>query len=452
MSSRGWALHAWIKSRPQRALMARFYWGVYVSAPVRWWWSAWWPAVLLGALLLLPLAFAWLSTMTPLRRVNPGLVAPSLVLAVAASLALTAALWRVSGPLALVWTWAVLRTVWSGVQVPSLVVLLWLLAGLVLYLLLFHAPTDVEASMLGMWPWALLVVGAFGVLDVLRIVPMVTGPTGAPAPLWTARLAGQPHGLFDHPNDFAAFFALGLAPLLVWCSSGRWPRWLVVAPWAGLLVLSQTRAIYLALVFVGLVWLACRWGPLNIPDDWWLVGGVALFALAGAVSVGGELARADQYTLGGRAVPWALALVAWWQENQWIGGFWIGGGLGAWEFWSQHPLGPLAQGVPWIPGMIGQGAHTAWYREAYSEVVQTGFELGVIGLTLGLAVLAQALRDAWEAWDENGPAGPFWAWAGVVMIAAPLLFFHPILHRPALVLVLLIAAARLRRARCLSEA
>lgn len=435
-------------SGPGGILYLRY--GVWLGRKI--WFAPWWLARAcarlrrgvggLGwALLLVLLVSAPPISMPGTHGVDPMASWPVLVFFAAGALAIGAWLWEVSGPLALMWGWAVGTTIAAGAQVHSVIPCAYLLAGLVLYRRLVSAPAVVVDRWIRRGLIAALVVtAAIGTLNVAGIVPTVTVQQVV-LPLWiiNPRAAGKPHGMLTHPNDFALFVTLALPVLIAWIvASRRWRRGaacLLLLVLVGLLVKSETRAAAAGLVAAALALFAVR-GARGV----W-VGAVAASGalLAAMVAFAPYLLS----TLGGRTPAWTLGFDAAWTGYAWNwAGPWFGGGLGAWARWAAHPFMPIRAGAPWIP-WIEQGAWWSWWIEAFNEYLQIQFELGLVGLVLAVMVLAQALGDAYAL--RASPAGLMWG--AVIIIGAVAAGLHPILHRPALSVVLIVAAARLRSMR-----
>ena len=375
-----------------------------------------------------------------------------------------------SVPLALLLGWAGARTLAAGLPLRSTLLLAEVVAVLTAYLVAAALPAGADRWLLvGLALAALLTawVGLEQVLGVGWTLDGLTAATGAVlAPRgWSARpqdtplagehgvqqrsgllvrgtVVGQPQAFLGHPNHFGVFLALAL-PAVLWVVAGRamgvtpsspvpvsatgnewtWRSWLGWAVGGGLLVmvvLSRSRTAVIALGLLAGLWIWPRiglWVRLAfVPVGAGLATGIVEAVASGEANLGFRL-RA--WRLG-----WATALRA----------PWAGWGLGTWRFWALDPRGPIAAYI---------GARDAgWWREAFNEPLQLFFELGGVGLALGLVCLGQLALDAGRGWRAGGAGRP---WAGTATVGLVALWTTAVFHYPPLMLPVLVAAARLRR-------
>ncbi len=375
-----------------------------------------------------------------------------------------------SVPLALLLTWAGARTLVAGLPLRSTLLLASAVAVLALYVLAAGLPIGADRWLLGGLAAAALLTAWVGVEQVVGVDWTVRGLNAATGlavrPFgWSARpqesslaamawdvqqrsgfvmrsgVLGQPHGFLGHPNHFGVFLALALPAALrlaglfhVPDRKGRFARrakpapsirrrlglpWIVGASLLTMILLSRSRTALAALGLLALVWL---WPCL---DRRLRLGSLAL-AGVGAAGLGYTVFTGAQ-TLGARVVAWRLG----WEMT--TGAPWVGWGLGTWRLWALDPRGPVAAEPRLTP--------FGWWETAFSEPMQLVFELGAVGLALGLLCLAQLARDAWRGWRAGGESQ---AWAGVSGVGLIALWTTSLLHYPPLAVPLLIAAARLR--------
>ena len=350
-------------------------------------------------------ALVLLAVMLPLPVITiSSQRVPTLAMLLGAVLVLLlGVVWPVSPPLALGLLWATARMLYQGTPDRSLILLVELLALAVLYALAAgHGPP-------ALWRWA----GA-GALVAATLQTAVGLDQAIRAPL-TA-----PSGLLYHSNYFGLLLALAF-PLLIhatrtWAAPLRLP---LLGAWVVLVLAARTRAAIAGVLVVGALAL---WRPLSARVGPWCRA-MVLFGVAGWALAGLQLARpAGWARLDDRLHVWQILLVAWWTNDI----AWLGAGLGFWRVYALWIGSPLA-GNP-------------WFTEAHNEPLQLLFELGPVGLGLGLWWWARILAGARRLWRLDHDDGR--AWAGVVLVGSLAIPVSAILHVPEVGLLLMVAAAR----------
>ena len=423
------------------------------GVPRCWRWSlpsSWlWLALLVGVAIPIPV------TLKGFEAVGPETAWPLIWVLVAASGMLIAQLARASWPLALGFGYVIYRTWWTGFPQRSLEVLALTVCGVLLYLAALRVPRSLEAwaarvilagaginAALGLWNltarlrperWQLVTHLEVIVRGQRHWVELPWGPLSFQHPAYPFQLVregflGLPTGLFPHPNEFGLFLALVL-PLIAWAVGRAWLRWGLVGLGGALVGLSQSRIALVAVVVMAL----CRLRPAG---RWLAAGGTALAAaLGGAVLWGGPAT-----TLGGRLPVWWAAWDWLWERNP----VW-GIGWGLWKVWALWPNGPVWTGSP-RHGLPGQARMSAWWTEAQGEPMQLVFELGIVGLAVGLWWAISAGREGWGVFRHGDGLGR--AWVLVLIGAGVCLWMAPVFRTPQTAVLVLFALGRVRaRAR-----
>ena len=264
-----------------------------------------------------------------------------------------------------------------------------------------------------------------------QLVELPWGPLSFRHPAYPFQLVregflGLPTGLFPHPNEFGVFLVLVL-PLLAWAVGSGWLRWGLLGVGATLIGLSQARIALAALLILALGGLrpAWRWpvalvGSLGaMGAGWWLLPGAS-----------------PPFTLGGR-------LPVWWAAWDWL---WArdpvwGIGWGLWKVWALWPNGPVWTGSP-RHGLPGQARMSAWWTEAQGEPMQLVFELGIVGLAVGLWWAISAGREGWGVFRHGDGLGR--AWVLVLIGAGVCLWMAPVFRTPQTAVLVLFALGRVR--------
>lgn len=412
-----------------------------------------------GALLLLaPLPFqtGWLWW------TDPSLVWPTIWLV---SAGLTA-LWFGVAPLP--WAaaaglgWASWRVWQGGILGRSLEVLVLVGLGAVLYGAATRLPLWSERWLawlilipaggnagLGLWNLTAPLTPAWRVLDPGTGLPpfwrafLSQDPYGHPPP-WIGPLSfqhpaypwraiqesfwGLPHGLFVHPNYWALYLALCL-PLVWWALSSR-RRVALVTVW-GWVVLIATSRSWAATGAAFLVATILSWSAMPRVLS---VGVLAILPLG--LGVGWLALKGVPFTLGGRWPVWQIGL-----EWVWGRARWIGEGLGMWRVWALWEQGPIWLGSP-RHGFPAQDRMAGWWAEAQGEPVQLLFELGLIGLGIGLWWAGTVAWEGWCVWRTRDGLGR--AWVAILVVAGLTSLFTIPFRLPATVGLLLFAAGRVR--------
>lgn len=409
--------------------------------------------------------------MVPSAQNDPQWTWPFYWVALTGLLAGVAWLRRISWPAALLCGWAVLEVFWWAWQGRSLWCLVQMAGGLVVYVVASNLPARADRPLAGL-------VTLFAMLQVLHGTAEVLG--WAPWLRVKDHVAGLPHGLLYHPNFFGLFLALCLPMALAYflarggrarAFGGPCVAWLVV-----LLGLSRARMAILALGPT-LIWLMSEawvaleaWGNYRDRMRRWVLYPACGLLLLGLIVGAYILKPALLTSFGGRSVAATVAAVdmaEWRVDGQWrgpgmvgwYGGLWTGAGLGMWRLWATWPQGRLrAIGVPEL-GIREQRAFSGWWEEAMNEPLQLLFELGWIGLALGLLIVWQVIRDVgWatgsrvKVINQVAEPSPLFsdvthfarAWSCVAVIGLLTMAVAPLFHHVALAVPILLAAGRLR--------
>lgn len=400
--------------------------------------------VALEVLVVLPLPI----TLRLFAGAEAGVSWPVLWLLAGGFLAICHAVATRSVPLALLLAWAGARTLIAGLPLRSTFLVAEVVAVLALYVLAVALPARADRWLLGGLAGAALLTAWVGFEQVLGVGWTVEGLNAATGVVmrpfgWSARaqesalrlapevqqrsglivrgdVLGQPHGFLGHPNHFGVFLALALpAALQSFARRAKQIGWVVGGGLLALILLSRSRTAWVALGFVGLLWLWPRLGSR-------VRLGAALIVGAAGVGVGYALLT-GAVTLGFRLRAWRLG----WEVA--MRAPWTGWGLGMWRFWALDPRGPIA-------AWTGE-RDAGWWLDAFNEPLQLFFELGAVGAAFGLLCLAQLTKDAWHGWQAGGAAQ---AWAATALVALVALWTTSLFHYPPLLLPVLVAAARLR--------
>lgn len=332
-------------------------------------------------------------------------------------------------PLAVLVAWMALRAVQIGAPRRTLEVLGWTVgAALAVWLL---------RAWQGFRCWAALALllgglinASLGILNLFGIYWPVALKAHA-----VDYHAHRPTGLLGHPNHWGLYLALTL-PLVDLLAQGlrddvprlrRWIRPALVGTWAGLILLSLSAAATgaAAVVLVVLAWPSLsRRARAAVP-----VAAVLVVLALAFLRPSGDL-------LGGRGPYWVLAARTWW-ENAPV----LGIGPGTYRAWALWEDGPIARGVPGL--LVGQWQFRYSQTEAFSEPLQLGFELGLVGFALGGWLFATGARDVVHAVCTGCRRER--AWALVLLVAMLALWVASPFHHGALTLPVVIALAYVRR-------
>lgn len=344
----------------------------------------------------------------------------------AAGLVVLGRIAAVSWPFAALLGLAVVRGAWHGFPPRTLQVLtLALFAGL-LYAAARWLP-DREAR----WAaWGLVlgasVEGLFGLLNAFGVYPWMQ---------WVSpEHLGKPMGLLTHPNYWGSWMALSMP--VVWALCG--------APAAVLVFLLIAKTISGGPVISAAV------GALVMA--WPLVGRRARLLIAGAGGASIALVMTlHEWRLSGRREVWLTALE---EMRKWP---LTGQGLGEWRTWADQYNAAFYRPE--------QGKTFFITLQAHNEPLQLVFELGLVGLALGVCWVvqaAQASRTVWRAapaailpmprcarwplarWLLVGRAPLERAWVAVLAVALVNSLGSPVFHLPAQAALILFALARVQ--------
>ena len=356
--------------------------------------------------------------------------------------------------------------VWQGgLQPRSLEVLFLVGAGLVLYLSAATLPPRAEPWLagialvplglnagLGLWNLTARLTPHWRVLDPTSLLPPVwrrwlswdlygqdgpwIGPLYFAHPAYPWRTVeesfwGLPHGFLIHPNYWALYLVLGL-PLVWWALSSR-RRVALVGIWAWVGLLATSRSWVATGAAVGVAGLLS-----GVLRSWWpRVLSVGVLGSTLGLGVGyWALQGLAPFSLGGRWPVWQLGI-----EWVWGRAKWTGEGLGFWRVWALWDQGPIWLGSP-RHGLPAQDRMAGWWAEAQGEPVQLLFELGLIGLGIGLWWAWSVAWEARKTWSQGDNLGR--AWVLVLLVAGLTSLFTIPFRLPATLGLLLLAAGRVR--------
>ena len=311
-----------------------------LKQPERW---AGWAWVVLGAALALPL---------PLIPSFSGLLVerawPVFLLLMGGAVCVALRLSTVSWPLGALFLWAVIRTLWMGLQIDpvtlnvatvvmeanrarpiQLLVLLALVGTLVV------AAKEMPRAMEKKLAWAItggvLIEAAFGLMNFWGLYPGMT--------IVQADQIGRPMGFLTHPNYWGSYMALGL-PFL-WALLGA-----PVALAVYVMIVASKSGGPVITATVGLVFL--MWHRLTQAMKY------AVVAMGAGVIA--AVMTLHEWRLSGR---WEVWEAAWPELTRYP---LIGQGLGSWRVWAEHYN--AKRGSFFATG------------QAHSEPYQLWFELG----------------------------------------------------------------------------
>jgi len=270
----------------------------------------------------------------------------------------------------------------------------------------------------GLWAGA---VGV-GLWWIVRDVTVMAGPYPYMTFVEPAYF-GKPMGFLTHTNYFGSLMALGLP--LVWSLVGLLPAAalyaLIITSWSGGPIISASVGAIL------MAWpsLSRRWRAVLV--------GVCVASVGWVMTV-------HEWRLSGR---WQVWQAIWPEVKRYP---LIGQGLGSWRIWADNYNVKLsvAANKPVVFATL----------QAHNEAYQLWFELGLIGLGLGLAWVLWLGRDAWRLWWAC-PAGTpeFWspghvpldrAWIAMIAVAVVNSFGSPIFHLPGQTVFVLFAMAQMQ--------
>ena len=342
---------------------------------------------------------------------------PILWLMLGGAATLIALVCRVSIPFAALIGWSVIRAAYHAFPERSLKVLLLVVMVAMLYVVARDA-SDRIARIVAVgfcigagWEGLLGLVNAFGVYPWMAVV--------------IAEHVGKPMGFLTHPNYWGSFMAL-LLPV-VWSVAGI-PAAVVVY----CLILKTVSVTPVIAATAGILVMA-----------WPLFSTRVRLAVAGAGTAGvlGTLVL-HEFRLSGRTEVWKLAVP---EILRWPV---LGQGIGQWRVWAED-----WDRVNYIPQ---QGKHFLVTLQAHNEPLQLLFELGLVGVILGLLWLAQAGLAAVRVWTAAPAAmipGPWYAWgraplerAWIAVVATALVnsLGSPVFHLPGQAAIIVFALARMQ--------
>lgn len=324
---------------------------------------------------------------------------------------------RVSIPFAALIVWSTIRAAYHAYPERSLKVLALVLMVAVLYVLAREASDAIARTVAiafcigAAWEGLLGLVNAFGVYPWMAIV--------------LAEHVGKPMGFLTHPNYWGSFMALSLP--IIWSVAG-----IPAAALVYLLILKTVSAGPVIAATVGILVMA-----------WPLFGRRIRYAVAGAGTAGvlGTLVL-HEFRLSGR---WEIWKMAWPEVLRWPV---LGQGIGQWRVWAED-----WDRVNYAP----QAGKTFLVTlQAHNEPLQLLFELGLVGLVLGLLWAVQAGLAATRVWQAAPAAmipSPWYAWgraplerAWIAVVATALVnsLGSPVFHLPGQAALVIFALARMQ--------
>jgi hypothetical protein len=236
---------------------------------------------------------------------------------------------------------------------------------------------------------------------------------------------GKPMGFLTHPNYWGSYMALCLP--VVWAVAGL-PAALIVYA----LIFKTLSAGPVISATIGILVMA-----------WPLFGHrVRIGVLTGGLASVLGVMTIHEWRLSGRSEIWAMAIPEWLRWPV------MGQGIGQWRTWAED-----WDRLNYLPA---EGKHFLLTLQAHNEPLQLLFELGIIGLLLGLLWVVQAgyaaklvwasapadrLPSPWYAW---GRAPLERAWIAVVATALVNCFGSPVFHLPGQAALILFALARMQ--------
>jgi len=368
-----------------------------------------WLWVALGALAAIPIPMmGW-----PL----PERAAPIFYLLVAGAACALSRIAKASWPFAALILWAGLRASYGHFPLRTLQLLALLLMAGFLYLAAREMPDRIARMVV----WGFIGTAGFEIL--------IGGLNAIGKYPWMAWVspehAGKPMGFLTHPNYWGSFIALCLP--LIWSRVG-WTG--VLLAWALILkTVSGGPVISAAVGSLVMVWpFFGRKARL----------GVAAFGGA-AIALTMTL---HEWRLSGRPEIWQQALS---EMRKWPI---VGQGLGEWRSWADE-----YNSANYAPPA---GKTFFVTLQAHNEPYQLLFELGVIGVLIGLIWALQAGVSSWVIW-KSAPAaripGPWYlwgrvplerAWVAVLVTAFVNMLGSPTFHLPGHAVVILFALARVQ--------
>lgn len=244
---------------------------------------------------------------------------------------------------------------------------------------------------------------------------------------------GKPMGLLTHPNYWGSLMALGLP---VVCAVLGLPAALLVFALI-CRTISGGPVITASVAMLVLAW------PLFGPKVRAAVAAIGSAAVVGIMTL-------HEWRLSGRSEVWGVAAG---ELKRWL---FSGQGLGEWRSWADQ-----FNAANYNP----EAGKTFFITlQAHNEPIQLLFELGLVGLILGLCILAQSLQASYRVWKaapaailpppSTEPAGLrylLWgrvplerAWIAVLAAACVNMMGSPTLHLPAQGMLVLFAFARVQ--------
>jgi hypothetical protein len=322
---------------------------------------------------------------------------------------------KASIPLAALIAWAVVRAGINSFQIRSVQLLL--LTLLVSYLYAVARDMDIPRTRLFCW---VLAAGVgfelvLGYLNLFHIYP------------WMAWVlpdqTGRAMGLLTHPNYWGSIMALTLP--IMWALLGPLAAVAILIP----IVVSHSAGPVLS-AFAGII--VAIWPDLGRKTRYFVIG-LATGAASWVMTV-------HEWRLSGRREVWQAI----WPEL--IRYPLIGQGFGDWRVWADQYNAKLSA----VSGKVEAFATL----QAHNEPYQLLFELGLIGLVLGLGIALQAGVSARIVWQKNNemvrrnwwkrPLSMDMAWLSVGVVAVVNSFGSPTFHLPAQAAIAAFSLARLQ--------
>ena len=327
----------------------------------------------------------------------------------------------------------------NSIILPVMLFLIW--AGLSL----FRSPYKSASSQwfLSLLSYAILLLLAVkytqtqrhkrGIVALLLGMGVMEGVLGIVQYVWLGETRAK--GTFFNPNFFAAYegsillLSLGLAVCL---PRHEEPPYLSILLWMSVtlagaaFVLAQSRGALAALVVV-----LCILGVLRF-------GKVAVAVLLACIVFGAIVPNPlrERISEASSQDPYAYTRLDIWKNSL--------------ERFAEHPLG-IGLGMykyGSFQDRFPTGDHIIRYKKraesAHNEYLQMGVELGVVGLVIFLAGVGIWLREAWLTWQirrESSEEGLIIGLIGVVLMLLVHAGGDSVFHEPALLVVLVVAAA-----------